>query len=64
MKKHRHEKLSLHGAGKHLLKSDASRILHYLVIEDILVEEVKKNDVYGSVSSLLKVVNQLLLPLC
>ncbi|XP_050942878.1 ATP-dependent DNA helicase Q-like 4A isoform X2 [Cucumis melo] len=55
VKKHRHEKLSLHGAGKHLLKSDASRILHYLVIEDILVEEVKKNDIYGSVSSLLKV---------
>ncbi|XP_038877365.1 ATP-dependent DNA helicase Q-like 4A isoform X2 [Benincasa hispida] len=55
VKKHRHEKLRLHGAGKHLLKSEASRILHYLVIEDILVEEVRKSDIYGSVSSLLKV---------
>ncbi|XP_023553062.1 ATP-dependent DNA helicase Q-like 4A isoform X1 [Cucurbita pepo subsp. pepo] len=55
VKKHRHEKLSLHGAGKHLLKSEASRILHHLVIEDIFVEEVRKSDIYGSVSSLLKV---------
>jgi len=45
----------LHGAGKHLAKGEASRILHHLVVEDILVEEVKKSDFYGSVSSILKV---------
>lgn len=55
VKKHRHETLSLHGAGKHLAKSEASRILRHLVIEDFLMEEVKKSDVYGSVSSVLKV---------
>ncbi|KAL3620845.1 hypothetical protein CASFOL_035757 [Castilleja foliolosa] len=55
VKKHRHETLSLHGAGKHLSKGEASRVLRHLVIEDILVEEVKKSDLYGSVSSVLKV---------
>ncbi|XP_010533955.1 PREDICTED: ATP-dependent DNA helicase Q-like 4A isoform X2 [Tarenaya hassleriana] len=55
VKKHRHETLRLHGAGKQLAKSEASRILHYLVTEDILVEGVRKSDLYGSVSSLLKV---------
>ncbi|XP_044512347.1 ATP-dependent DNA helicase Q-like 4A isoform X2 [Mangifera indica] len=55
VKKHRHETLSLHGAGKHLAKGEASRILRHLVTEDFLVEEVKKSDIYGSVSSVLKV---------
>ncbi|XP_071935899.1 ATP-dependent DNA helicase Q-like 4A [Coffea arabica] len=55
VKKHRHETLSLHGAGKHLLKGEASRVLRHLVIEDILVEDVKKSDVFGSTSSVLKV---------
>ncbi|XP_073271932.1 ATP-dependent DNA helicase Q-like 4A [Primulina huaijiensis] len=55
VKKHRHETLSLHGAGKHLAKNEASRVLRHLVIEDILMEDVKKSDLYGSVSSLLKV---------
>ncbi|KAG6398666.1 hypothetical protein SASPL_140133 [Salvia splendens] len=55
VKKHRHEALSLHGAGKHLAKGEASRVLRHLVIEDILFEEVKKSDVYGSVSSVVKV---------
>ncbi|KAL3638183.1 hypothetical protein CASFOL_018053 [Castilleja foliolosa] len=55
VKKHGHETLSLHGAGKHLGKGEASRVLRHLVIEDILFEEVKKSDVYGSVSSVLKV---------
>ncbi|XP_019085268.1 PREDICTED: LOW QUALITY PROTEIN: ATP-dependent DNA helicase Q-like 4B [Camelina sativa] len=55
VKKHRHDTLHLHGAGKHLAKSEASRILHYLVTEDILAEGVRKSDLYGSVSSLLKV---------
>ncbi|XVE49096.1 hypothetical protein DITRI_Ditri01bG0054600 [Diplodiscus trichospermus] len=55
VKKHRHETLSLHGAGKHLAKSEASRILRHLVVEEFLVEDVKKSDIYGSVSSVLKV---------
>ncbi|KAF9602134.1 hypothetical protein IFM89_025179 [Coptis chinensis] len=55
VKKYRHNSLSLHGAGKHLAKGEASRILRHLVIEDVLVEEVKKSDLYGSVSSVLKV---------
>ncbi|KAI4341997.1 hypothetical protein MLD38_026661 [Melastoma candidum] len=55
VKKHGHEKLSLHGAGKHLGKGEASRILRHLVTEDYLVEDVKKSDIYGSVSSVLKV---------
>ncbi|XP_072962259.1 ATP-dependent DNA helicase Q-like 4A isoform X2 [Typha angustifolia] len=55
VKKHRHDTLSLHGAGKHLAKGEASRIIRHLVIEDILMEDVKKNDIYGSVSSVLKV---------
>ncbi|KAF3444465.1 hypothetical protein FNV43_RR14157 [Rhamnella rubrinervis] len=55
VKKQRHESLSLHGAGKHLSKGEASRVLRHLVTEDFLVEEVKKSDFYGSVSSVLKV---------
>ncbi|XP_047337358.1 ATP-dependent DNA helicase Q-like 4A [Impatiens glandulifera] len=55
VKKQRHETLSLHGAGKHIDKGEASRILHHLVVEDILLEDVKKSDVYGSVTSILKV---------
>ncbi|WCJ18349.1 ATP-dependent DNA helicase Q-like 4A [Euphorbia peplus] len=55
VKKYRHETLRLHGAGKHLAKGEASRILRHLVTEDFLVEDVKKSDVYGSVSSVLKV---------
>ncbi|KAL4380327.1 hypothetical protein HN51_003609 [Arachis hypogaea] len=55
VKKHRHDTLSLHSAGKHLAKGEASRVLHHLVVEDFLVEEVKKSDFYGSVSSILKV---------
>ncbi|KAK4491251.1 hypothetical protein RD792_001986 [Penstemon davidsonii] len=54
VKKHRHETLSLHGAGKHLAKGEASRVLRHLVIEGILVEDVKKSDKYGSVSSVVK----------
>ncbi|OVA10929.1 Helicase [Macleaya cordata] len=55
VKRYRHDNLRLHGAGKHLGKGEASRILRHLVIEDFLVEEVKKSDIYGSVSSVLKV---------
>ncbi|KAL5729467.1 DNA helicase [Ranunculus cassubicifolius] len=54
VKKYRHDSLSLHGAGKNLPKGEASRILRHLVIEDVLVEEVKKSD-YGSTSAVLKI---------
>ncbi|ERM97820.1 hypothetical protein AMTR_s00118p00027960 [Amborella trichopoda] len=55
VKRYKHELLSLHGAGKPLSKGDASRILRHMVTEDFLVEDVKKSDTYGSVSSVLKV---------
>ncbi|KAE8698658.1 hypothetical protein F3Y22_tig00110597pilonHSYRG00586 [Hibiscus syriacus] len=55
VKKHRHETLSLDGAGKHLAKGEASRIIHHLVVKEFLLEDVKKSDIYGSVSSVLKV---------
>ncbi|CAM8986358.1 unnamed protein product [Rhodiola kirilowii] len=55
VKKHRHDAQRLHGAGKNLAKGEASRVLRHLVTEEILREEVKKSDLYGSVSSVLKV---------
>ncbi|XP_071736867.1 ATP-dependent DNA helicase Q-like 4A [Rutidosis leptorrhynchoides] len=55
VKRNKHDSLRLHGAGKHLAKEEASRVLRHLVVEEILVEDVKKSDVYGSVSSVLKV---------
>lgn len=55
IKKHKHDKLILHGAGKKFDKGMVARVLRHLVIEDILVEEVKKSDIYGTVSSILKV---------
>ncbi|KAL6888534.1 hypothetical protein ACP4OV_009560 [Aristida adscensionis] len=55
VKKHRHDALSLHGAGKHLAKGEAARVLRHLVTERLLAEDVKKSDMYGSVSSVLKV---------
>ncbi|KAL9250392.1 ATP-dependent DNA helicase Q-like 4A-like protein [Drosera capensis] len=55
IKKVKHDTLKLHGAGKHLAKGEASRILRHLVTEDILVEDVRKSDIYGSVSSVLHV---------
>ncbi|KAF3789205.1 ATP-dependent DNA helicase Q-like 4A, partial [Nymphaea thermarum] len=55
VKKLKHDTLSLHGAGKHLEKGYASRIVRHLVIEDFLIEDVKKSDIYGSVLSVLKV---------
>lgn len=55
IKRHKHECLSLHGAGKSLSKGDASRLLHRIVLEDFVVEDIMKSDVYGSLSSILKV---------
>ncbi|KAK3155972.1 hypothetical protein QOZ80_2AG0101190 [Eleusine coracana subsp. coracana] len=59
VKKQGHHNLTLHGAGRHLAKGEAARIMRYLVTEGILVEDVKKSDnAYGSVSSVLKVNHQ------
>ncbi|GJM90164.1 hypothetical protein PR202_ga06420 [Eleusine coracana subsp. coracana] len=59
VKKQGHHNLTLHGAGRHLAKGEAARIMRYLVTEGILVEDVKKSDnTYGSVSSVLKVNHQ------
>ncbi|KAL7599815.1 hypothetical protein Lser_V15G24262 [Lactuca serriola] len=55
VKKNQHDTLKLHGAGKNVAKGDASRVLRHLVIEEILLEDIKKSDLYGSVSSILKV---------
>uniref|UniRef100_K3YPE6 DNA 3'-5' helicase n=1 Tax=Setaria italica TaxID=4555 RepID=K3YPE6_SETIT len=44
VKKQRHDALPLHGAGKHLAKGDAARIMRHLVTEGILIEDVKKID--------------------
>ncbi|KAL4580725.1 hypothetical protein LXL04_016927 [Taraxacum kok-saghyz] len=55
VKKYKHDKLKLHGTGKNVPKGEASRVLRHLVVEEILVEDVKKSDLYGSVSSVLKV---------
>ncbi|CAN6247237.1 unnamed protein product [Urochloa humidicola] len=55
VKKHRHDSLPLHGAGKHLAKGEAARIMRHLVTEGILIEDVKRSDnIYGSISSVLK----------
>ncbi|PHU07025.1 hypothetical protein BC332_23514 [Capsicum chinense] len=61
VKNHRHEYLRLHGAGKQLAKGETSRVLCHLVTEDILMEDVKKSDLYGSVSSVLKILRICLL---
>ncbi|CAI9287158.1 unnamed protein product [Lactuca saligna] len=55
VKKNQHDTLRLHGAGKNVAKGEASRVLRHLVIEEILLEDIKKSDLYGSVSSILKV---------
>ncbi|KAI3882503.1 hypothetical protein MKW92_021726, partial [Papaver armeniacum] len=40
VKKHRYDLVKHHGAGRHLEKGEASRILHHLVTEEFLVEKV------------------------
>jgi len=59
VKKQRHDALPFHGAGKHLAKGEAARIMRHLVTEGILIEDVKRSgNIYGSISSVLKA-NQL-----
>ncbi|KAI3803887.1 hypothetical protein L1987_32051 [Smallanthus sonchifolius] len=55
VKKYQHNTLRLHGAGKSVVKGEALRVLHHLVVEEILIEDVKRSDYYGCVSSILKV---------
>nr|GEV44967.1 ATP-dependent DNA helicase Q-like 4A [Tanacetum cinerariifolium] len=50
-----HNTLSLHGVGKGITKGEVLRVLHHLVVQDILFKGVKKSDFYGTVSSILKV---------
>eukprot|EP00897_Mesotaenium_endlicherianum_P009631 jgi/Mesen1/8697/ME000052S08131 len=58
VRKKGHMALALHGVGKALSKGDVERILHHMVAENILVEDVCKSDVYGSVSSVVKINEQ------
>eukprot|EP00850_Spirogloea_muscicola_P013253 SM000089S23809 [mRNA] locus=s89:136313:144650:+ [translate_table: standard] len=55
VKKNRHDSLDLHGAGKKLFKGEVERILHRMVLDNILREDVHKGDMYGGLSSTLKV---------
>ncbi|CAM6100420.1 unnamed protein product [Calypogeia fissa] len=55
IKRNMHERQELHGAGKNLPKGEVERILHRMVLENILMEDVCKSDLYKSISSVLKV---------
>lgn len=55
VKKHMHERLEFHGAGKNFSKGVVERILHRMVFEGILKEDINKSDMFGSISSVLKV---------
>ncbi|XP_024542042.1 ATP-dependent DNA helicase Q-like 4A isoform X2 [Selaginella moellendorffii] len=50
-----HHLQELHGAGKSLNKSVVERILHRLVFDEVLKENINKSDTFGSISSILKV---------
>jgi bloom syndrome protein len=56
VKKNMHDKLNLHGTGKSYSKGVVERILHKMVFEGILKEDISKSDMFGSISSILKVV--------
>ena len=56
VKKNMHDKLELHGTGKSYSKGVVERILHKMVLEGILKEDISKSDMFGSISSILKVV--------
>ncbi|KAI5066012.1 hypothetical protein GOP47_0018636 [Adiantum capillus-veneris] len=55
VKKHMHDRLELHGLGKNFSKGVVERILHRMVFEGILREDISKSDMFGSISSVLKV---------
>eukprot|EP00850_Spirogloea_muscicola_P008178 SM000043S15806 [mRNA] locus=s43:268585:276889:- [translate_table: standard] len=55
VKKNRHDSLDLHGVGKKLVKGKVERILHRMVLDNVLCEDVHKGDMYGGLSSTLKV---------
>lgn len=50
-----HNKLPLHGAGKAHTKGEAERILRRMVVDGILFEHINISDMYGSVSSTIKI---------
>jgi superfamily II DNA helicase RecQ len=55
VKKQRHDQLPLHGAGKKFSKGEVERILHRMVNEKILMEDLSKSENWGSILSYLKV---------
>ncbi|KAJ7531759.1 hypothetical protein O6H91_14G057500 [Diphasiastrum complanatum] len=55
IKKHMHDRQELHGAGKSLSKGMVERVLHRMVYDNMLREDISKSDLYGSISSILKV---------
>jgi len=50
-----HDQLDLHGAGKKFTKTEVERIMQRLLIGNIFREDVNKNDLYGGLSSIIKV---------
>lgn len=50
-----HDKLELHGAGKKFTKTEVERIMQRLLIGNIFREDVNKSDLYGGLSSIIKV---------
>ncbi|MCO5608167.1 hypothetical protein L7F22_062373 [Adiantum nelumboides] len=55
VKKHMYDRLELHGIGKNISKGVVERILHRMVFDGILREDISKSDMFGSISSVLKV---------
>ncbi|GAQ84734.1 DNA helicase [Klebsormidium nitens] len=55
VKKQRHDQLPLHGAGKKFTKGEVERILHRMVSEQILVEDLSKSENYGSILAYLRI---------
>ncbi|KAH7289964.1 hypothetical protein KP509_30G026000 [Ceratopteris richardii] len=55
VKKHMHDRYGYHGMGKHSSKGVVERILHRMVFEGMLREDISKSDMFGSMSSILKV---------
>lgn len=50
-----HDQLDLHGAGKKFTKTEVERIMQRLLTGNIFREDVNKNDLYGGLSSIIKV---------
>ena len=55
IKRYGHHTHPLHGAGREWGKGDVERMLHRLVLDRVLQEDVSKSDVYGTVSTVIRV---------